>query len=84
MKTNYDTYDLFKATDEHLTRPKFHTDRERRFYPSEASVEIYDNYGDRVVHGGCLRASYFRLSGDFEGTPHDARSEYILTRCYFS
>jgi len=78
MKTNYDTYDLFKATDAHLTRPKFRADREKRFYPSEASVQIFDEHGDRVTHGGCLRASYFRLSGEFEGIPHDARSEFIF------
>lgn len=75
---SYDPYDLFAATDTHLVRPRFHTERERRFYPSEASVEAFDEHGDRVVHGGCLRASYFRLSGEFEGLPYDARSEFIF------
>lgn len=78
MKTKYDTYDLFQHTDEHLTRPKFRAEREKRFYPSEASVEYYDEHGDKVVEGGCLRASYFRLSGEFEGTPFDARTEFIF------
>lgn len=73
-----DTYDLFQATDLHLTRPKFKAERERRFYPSEASVQVYDSFGDLVTHGGCLRASYFRLSGEFEGTPYDARTEFIF------
>lgn len=76
--TTYDNYDLFAAQDEHMTRPKFHTQREQRFYPSEASVEVFDQYGDRVVYGGCMRASYFRLSGQFEGTPYDARTELIF------
>ena len=80
---SYDSYDLIKATDDHLTRPKFISTRERRFYPSEASVEVYDRHGDRVVHGGCMRASYFRLSGTFEGTPHDARSEFIFLQGKF-
>jgi hypothetical protein len=80
MKTEYDSYDLFKATDEHLVRPKFHTQRERRFYPSEASVQVRDEHGDLVTHGGCLRASYFRLSGMFEGIPFDPRSEYIFAQ----
>src|SRR5574343_391124 len=80
MKTEYDQYDLFKATDDFLVRPKFLTQREKRFYPSEASVQVTDEFGDKVTHGGCLRASYFRLSGEFEGTPHDARSEYIFAQ----
>lgn len=75
---SYDSYDLFHATDSHLVRPKFHAERERRFYPSEASVEAFDEHGDRIVHGGCMRASYFRMSGEFEGIPFDARTEYIF------
>ncbi len=78
-----DSYDLFEATDTHLTRPKFNARREQRFYPSEASVQIHDEHGDLVTHGGCLRASYFRLSGEFEGTPHDARSEFIFAQGNF-
>lgn len=75
---SYDNYDLMKATDEHIVRPRFQAERERRFYPSEASVQIRDEHGDLVVHGGCLRASYFRLSGAFEGTPYDARTQWIF------
>lgn len=74
----YDNYDLFAETDKHLVRPKFQTEREAHLYPSEASVKIYDKHGDPVVHGGCMRACYFRMSGEFEGTPYDARSEYIF------
>lgn len=74
----YDQYDLFAETDKHITRPKFLEQPSTHFYPSEASVVIHDEHGDKVVHGGCLRASYFRLSGDFEGQPYDARSEYIF------
>ena len=43
-----DHYDLFKETDEYLTRPKFSAPRERRFYPSEASVVALDEFGDKV------------------------------------
>lgn len=75
---SYDSYDLFGATDTHLVRPKFHAERERRFYPSEASVVAFDTHGDRVVHGGCLRASYFRMSGEFQGIPYDAHTEFIF------
>jgi hypothetical protein len=73
-----DSYSIFEETDRHLVRQKFHTQRESRFYPSEASVVITDQYGDRTVHGGCLRASYFRVTGAFPGTPYDAHSQFIF------
>lgn len=78
MKTQYDSYDLFDHVDTHLTRPKFQTEREKRFYPSEASVEYHDEHGDKVIQGGCLRSSYYRLKGGFEGIPHDARTQFIF------
>lgn len=73
----YDNYDLFAALDEHITRPRFGAPREKRFYPSEASVEVIDSNGDRQVLGGCLRASYFRLTAT-QGMPEDARSQFIF------
>lgn len=78
MKSQYDTYDLFKATDEHLTRKTFDKPSSGYFYPSEASVVLTDEFGDRKVEGGCMRSSYFRLSDEYEGSPHDARSEWIF------
>lgn len=78
MKRNYDNYDLFEATDNHLTRPKIRFPREKRFYPSEASVQIIDEHGDTVTHGNCLRASYFRLAGNFQGQPFDAHTMHIF------
>lgn len=78
MSTKYDTYDLFEDMDRHMTRPRFKAARSRFFYPSEASVVLTDGHGDRKVEGKCLRAAYFRLSEEFEGQPHDARSEYIF------
>jgi hypothetical protein len=76
----YDNYNLFQATDEYITRPRFYTERERRFYPSEASVQVTDEHGDLITHGNCLRASYLRCSGDFEGVPYDARAQYIFAQ----
>jgi CRISPR/Cas system-associated exonuclease Cas4 (RecB family) len=78
MNTQYDLYDLFAHTDEFLTRAKFATVREKRFYPSEASVEFINEHGDKEVHGTCLRASYFRLTGQENSTPYDARAEFIF------
>lgn len=78
MKSQYDQYDLFEHTDQFITRPKFHAERSTRFYPSEASIKLTDEFGDEVVYGNCLRASYFRLTGGFEGIPYDARAEFIF------
>lgn len=78
MKTKADSYDLFEHMDRHMVRPRFKAARSAYFYPSEASVVLTDQHGDRKVEGKCLRAAYFRLSGEFEGTPNEARSEYIF------
>jgi len=78
MAKSSDQYDLFAAMDEHITRPQFKAEREVHFYPSEASVRAYDEHGDLVTHGSCLRKSYFRCSGEFEGLPYDARTQYIF------
>jgi len=74
----YDHYDLFAHVDSHLTRPKIKTNREKRFYPSEASVVYTDSFGDKVTQGTCLRASYFRLAEEFVGEPYDARTQFIF------
>lgn len=78
MKSYYDTYNLFEATDKHITRPRFKAARSRFFYPSEASVQVTDIYGDIVTYGTCMRSVYFRLTEEFEGQPYEARSEYIF------
>jgi CRISPR/Cas system-associated exonuclease Cas4 (RecB family) len=70
-------FDLVKATEEFLCRKRFRGHSDCHFYPSEASVVLTDQFGDRVVHGGCLRASYFRCTGE-EGIPHSARSQSIF------
>jgi CRISPR/Cas system-associated exonuclease Cas4 (RecB family) len=70
-------YDLVKATEEFLCRPRVRGHSDCHFYPSEASVALVDEFGDHVVYGGCLRASYFRCSGE-EGIPHNARSQGIF------
>jgi hypothetical protein len=78
INTTYDQYDLFQDMDRHMERPRFKAARSRFFYPSEASVKLRDAHGDEKVEGKCLRASYFRLSEEFQGEPHDAHSQYIF------
>ncbi len=70
-------FDLVKATEEYLCRPQFRGHSDCHLYPSEASVVVTDEFGDRVVHGGCMRASYFRCAGE-EGEPFTARSYGIF------
>lgn len=76
----YDTYDLIAATDAHLTRDKFYqqSGSSGNFRPSEASVRVVDEHGDERTEGGCLRASYFRLSDEYERAKNSARSEFIF------
>lgn len=79
MKSSYDNYDLWEATDAHISRPRFGNEPPSgHFYPSEASVKLIDEHGDTVTEGGCLRSAYFRLHGGYKGLPTEARTEYIF------
>lgn len=71
------TFDLVKATEEHLCRPRIRGHSDCHLYPSEASATITDEFGDQVIYGGCARASFMRCMGE-EGTPHTARSQGIF------
>lgn len=70
----YDTYDLWAHTERHLERNKLRFYSKPNFYPSEASVIYFDQYGDRIVEGTCLRQAFYRLKGVIP-TPSDARAE---------
>ena len=70
-------FDLVKATEDFLCRPSFRGHSDCHLYPSEASVVVTDKFGDRVVHGGCLRSGYYRCTGE-EAIPFDARSKSIF------
>lgn len=73
----YDNYDLFEQVDRHVTRTRFKSKTSDHYYPSEASVKIIED-GQEEVLGGCIRASYFRLSKEFAGDKPEARAEYIF------
>lgn len=55
-------FDLVKATDEHMCRPRVSFPNSGFFYPSEASVTWTDSFGEERVAGTCLRAAYLRLT----------------------
>lgn len=73
----YDTYDLWAHTESHLERPRMKYPYKGSFRPSEASVVYFDEDGDKVTEGGCLRAAFYRLKG-FEAAPDDARAQMIF------
>lgn len=63
-----DKFDLIESLDnyiveEAMAKSKIAPPRVIHYYPSEASVEIIDSFGDKVVHGGCLRQTYYRCTG---------------------
>ena len=72
-------FDFFEYLDRHVTRPRFKPEVDSsHLYPSEASVQYYDNHGDLITVGGCLRASYFRVVGGFERIGNSAYTEWIF------
>lgn len=75
----YDTYNLFQHVDNYLTRPQFSApSRGEHYYPSEASVKVYDDTGTLVTEGGCLRASYYRIKKPARRENKSSRSAHIL------
>ena len=71
-------YSLIDHTREFICRKRFRGHSSPHFYPSEASVQIVNEFGEKEVLGNCLRASYFRCVGE-DGRPHSAKSQmYFL------
>lgn len=73
-----DNYDLFKETDEFISREKIQGQRRPHLYPSEASVKYTNSAGDLVTGGGCIRKAYYRITGEVKPTTSNARTEYIF------
>lgn len=71
-------YNLVEHTDAHMTRVQFGLPRMKSFYPSEASAVYTDSHGIKRVSGGCLRKSWYRLSGQYKADKNDAYSEWIF------
>jgi CRISPR/Cas system-associated exonuclease Cas4 (RecB family) len=77
FRNHYDSYDLWAHIDTHVTRPELISKRSQNLYPSEASVEFVDEFGDLVVRGGCHRSSYYRLTAE-DSKPYSAYTQYIF------
>ncbi|RLF68145.1 MAG: hypothetical protein DRN26_00305 [Thermoplasmata archaeon] len=70
------SFDLVRATREFRCRGKFRGHAPHSFYPSEASVVIQDENGQKKVLGGCIRAAYFRCTSQ-DRRKRDDRSQTI-------
>jgi len=71
---------LEKLIDDHLLRKSSLTGYRNRgnMYPSAASVEyMHTGYGEKVIKGACLRATYYRCKG-YEPEPFNARTMYTF------
>lgn len=70
--------DLVKLTEDHITRNRIYLPRGRHYYPSEASVSFIDNHNIHRVIGGCMRKSFFRITGHEATGETSAYSEWIF------
>jgi hypothetical protein len=72
---------LIECTDAHMTRSVISRPRKPSFYPSEASAVWKDGAGVTRTAGGCLRASWFRYTGQADPSKvlsPDAYTQWIF------
>lgn len=73
------TFNLIALHDQHITRSRPSLPRPLHFFPSEASIQYTDEHGLKRTEGTCLRAIYYRLTGEAGApTKRDPYSEWIL------
>ena len=70
-------FKLIEATDEHMVRPRVRLPGNDYFNPSASSVRYLDKHGISRVEGTCMRASYYRYTGE-DALPTDAYSQWIF------
>lgn len=71
-------FSLVEATKNYLTREgRIRGHSSCHFWPSEASVVTTDEDGKPITYGGCLRATYFRCTGQPQA-PHSAKTQRIF------
>jgi CRISPR/Cas system-associated exonuclease Cas4 (RecB family) len=71
-------FDLFQATEDHMTRSRLSLPRGIHYYPSEASVTWVDSHENPCVSGSCLRKSFFRATGREGAEGYDAYMQWIF------
>lgn len=72
--------DLVQLMDDHMSRePVLSSFRNRtNMYPSQASVKYFHSgYGEEVVKGACIRAMYYRCTGEIP-EPFDTKTYYTF------
>ncbi len=69
-----------KATENYLVnKVRLPVVREEFFYPTEASVELESEHpGEKNVIGTCMRAAFYRYSGEFKGQAYTPYSHWIF------
>lgn len=69
---------LKEKTLEWFGRKQFRSKSRGTLWPSEASAEYIDEYGEKKVVGKCHRAVYYRLTGVEPTNPPTAKSQIIF------
>lgn len=72
--------ELVKLLDEHLSRDSVLTSFRNRtnHYPSQASVKyMHSGYGEEVIKGACVRAMYYRCTGEIQ-KPFETKTFYTF------
>jgi len=79
MSEYKEPFNLQALIDLYLIEPRVRRNRPVAYYPTEASVQCMDPItGEPSVSGKCMRAAYYRCSGDFERAETSPRQEMIF------
>lgn len=71
---------LLKKTEDYLSKKvRLPVLKEEFFYPTEASVELEPEHpGEKNIIGTCMRAAYYRYSGEFTGEAYSVYTHWIF------
>ncbi len=74
-------FKLLESIETHMARKHLPIVRESHLYPTEASVELEVNplTGTPEVLGTCLRAAWYRSSGEFKGEAYSAYTHWVFS-----
>jgi CRISPR/Cas system-associated exonuclease Cas4 (RecB family) len=73
-----DQINLKEKTLQWFARKQFRSKSKGTLWPSEASAEYINQYGEKEVAGKCHRAVYYRVSGVSPTNPPDAKSQVVF------
>lgn len=73
-----DQINLKQRTLEWFARKQFRSKSRGTLWPSEASAEFINSYGETEIVGKCHRAIYYRIEGITPTNPPDAKSQVVF------